>query len=177
MECYNSQVKSVYEAIGIYCVEFERMIDGMRRCVVSVFDHKDYDTRKRIYILLSGNTAGPITVKFHSILTDYLDDLKDIEVIGVLKNTIEKQITYRNQTIHAYMFVGYGNEETKDYLQFSKMTVTKKGFCFTEETYQNIKSNTNVLKQLNSFLSRLEGCLSFKELNIAKNFEFPDEWK
>ena len=176
MKNYDTQVKSIYEAIGVYCVEFERMAEGMRGCITVVLDCGDNSAQRKVYILLSGITASPIKDKFYRVMTDYLDDLEDIKVIKALKKIIEKQITYRNQTIHAYMFVGYGNEDTKDYSQFSKMTVMRDGLHFAEETCDNINSNIKILKQLNSLLLRLRCCLSFRDLSIKGNVAIPDEW-
>lgn len=163
------QTREQYATIGEFIVEFGQLFFWHRIALISMLSHRILINQNIGQIILGNRviTPEPLLRITESLIGELFgeDDL-GITIFNHIKGRYGKLIEIRNDIAHGVMFVGWGNEETVDYSEFSafKVSPNKDGYKQKNlpKTAEEILSHIDEIKEVSKLLHRFFGCISLK---------------
>lgn len=101
------QIERLYEGIGRFAVEFERVCALMRACILGCFSQAGLREPRLAESAIARMTAGPLRDTLHAVLVESRPrDSKAHEVAAEIGKLIKDLIEERNKLIHAHWKIG-----------------------------------------------------------------------
>jgi hypothetical protein len=108
-----AQMNDIYQALGLFLVEFSRMVSSMEVGLLYVTGGAD---QRLIRAIVAELTADPLARAWRSAMIQATELTEnDKRVLSGVAAEISSLINLRNDWAHGIWFVGYGDEATGDW--------------------------------------------------------------